>query len=246
MPHLSDRMLVLFRRRLREADAMLTFLGETEGKRRAKAPSLYKASNKLAGTLQPFNVVDVVLYARSEEQVVWTVTQASLVRHHAALQQDVVRFAVANCAVEPIDALTEEIEPMPELYRLMTKALEHWNRNSPTRLELMALHLRVLTLLGYSPSFDCCLRTGVRESSAWQFSAQAGGLVDAASASVHDRPLSPAVLAAFRHLTHGGKASTCHVEESDVRAMMDVLREHLEYHGAWRPKAWRVLEEVMS
>ena len=244
MLQIRERMLVLRRRRLREADAALSLLGEHHGKLTAKAPSLSKTSNRLAGTLQPYNLVDVVLYARRKDQDMWTVTQAGLVRHHATLQEDVVRLAYAGCAVELVDALTPEPEPVPSLFRLTAAALEYWDRCPATRIELVAFHLRVLELAGLAPSFECCLRCGATEADRWRFSASAGGLVCTACAGPAARTLSVPALHTLRHLAGGGKASTCRAGEDAVKRMMALLHEHLEYHGAWRSKAWRFLEEV--
>ncbi len=246
MPQVQDRMLVIRRRKLRDADAMLTLVGQQLGKRTAKAPSLSKTSSKLAGTLQPYNVVDVVLYGRSEDQDIWTVTQAALVHYHQTLQNDITRLGYAACAVELVDALTEDSDPIPDIFQLLCASLSYWETHSPKCLELVAFHVRMLSETGLAPSFGSCIRCGAKDDTNWMFSAAAGGIVCSNCQTGLGRKVIPTVQKAFQHLLNGGKASQLSLSDPDVKDMMAIVHDHLEFHGAWQPKAWRFLEELMG
>lgn len=246
MPQIRERALVLRRRKMGEADALLTLLGEVHGKQTAKAKSVTKTTSKLAGTLQPYNVIDVLLYAPAEDRDVWTITQASIVRHHTTLQNDVIRYAYSGCAAELADALTEPGEAVPELYHLIVAALDYWDRNIPTLLELVAFHLRILYLVGLSPVFQYCVRCSRTNSPTWFFSSRDGGVVCGNCSNHGDRLVPDEVWRTFLLLAGGGKASQCRIDNQNAKRMLEILHEHLEFHGSIRQRAWRFLEEVVK
>jgi recombinational DNA repair protein (RecF pathway) len=88
------------------------------------------------------------------------------------------RFAAASLIVELIDAFCEPELPLPDVYELLTGAIEAISRADDPRALLPRFSLRLLDMLGLAPPADTCVRCGKPLASRAWLDAQAGGLID--------------------------------------------------------------------
>ena len=96
MPILHTEAITLRRRRGREADALVTLFTKGAGKILVSTRGVRKSTSRYAGVTQPFNHLNVILYAKVRDQEIWTLTQASLMEAFDAIQNDLKRMAWAS------------------------------------------------------------------------------------------------------------------------------------------------------
>ncbi len=130
-----------------EQDARLSLFTETFGKITARAKSIRKITSKLAGHLQPFNVVMVRLVEKGEMRVVDALTEIPA--------RNADYYAVART----VDVLTAEGQPDEELWNLLSN-LPH--------LQTVDIR-RVLGILGFDPAFAKCNNCDTREIAVFSF-----------------------------------------------------------------------------
>ncbi|MEO7125242.1 MAG: DNA repair protein RecO [Nakamurella sp.] len=117
-----DSAVVLRVGKLGEADRIVTLLSRRSGRIRAVAKGVRRTRSRFGGRLEPFNHVDVQLYAG---RTLDTVTQAVTVDPFGArIASDYGRYTAATVIVETADRLaSEERQPWLRLYLLVVSAL---------------------------------------------------------------------------------------------------------------------------
>lgn len=176
MPILNSEVITLRRRRTRDADALVTLWSQTEGKIVASTRSVLKTSSRYAGVTQPFNRLHAILYAKTEDRDIWTLTQASLIESYETIQNDLSRMTFAANLVEWIDALSGEFQSSNRVWCILTELLPRWNRQTPLEEELMYYQLHLLIDAGLQPHIGQCQACQRAQSNHWYYVTEAGGL----------------------------------------------------------------------
>ena len=105
-----DAAIVLRTQKLGEADRIVTLLTRQHGKVRAVAKGVRRTRSRFGARLEPFMVVDVMLY---EGRSLDTVTQAeTLAPYGDPIARDYVAYTAATAMLETAERLTEEREPV--------------------------------------------------------------------------------------------------------------------------------------
>ncbi|MFH1738377.1 MAG: DNA repair protein RecO [bacterium] len=234
----------LRRWRTQEADALYLVFAEALGKVTVKARGVAKTTSRLAGVLQPYNRIHLVLYTKQEDQDVLTVTQASLVQHYPKIQNDLAKLSLTACAVELIDSCTGESESNSTLWSLLTKLLDFWDESDATQAQLAAFALRVLKATGFEPHLSACAKCGIDERSEWYYSPERGAILCPACRRMELFTLSGGARSVMRRLTAGEKLSALSYKDGEVQEMLMFLDEHIGYHVGRRSRALRVLQQM--
>lgn len=177
MPLLNTEAVTLRRRRMRDADALVALWGRTCGKIVASTRSVLKSSSRYAGVTQPFNRLQVILYAKYDDQDIWTLTQASLVESFDAIQNDLNRISCASHLIEWIDALSGEFQSSERIWTLLLDMLNQWNKNPPRIEELSYYQLHLLIDAGLQPQIGHCRNCQRTSSRVWFYRVQDGGIL---------------------------------------------------------------------
>ena len=173
MPVYKAEAIVLRRRPLGEADRVLTLFTREWGKLSAVARGVRKSTSRLAGRLEPFSRVEMLL-ARGRGALD-IVAQAEMLQGMAELRHDLQRFAAAAVAAELLEAATPERESHPEVFGLMVGTLNLLARDDPSALPWFAL--RLVTLVGFQPTLEACAVCGRRPEPSPSWSHPLGGVV---------------------------------------------------------------------
>ena len=140
----ADRIVCLFSRELGRLDAVV------KGVRRTKS--------RWGGRLEPFGVVDVVLF---RGRTLYTITSAQLVVAFWHLREDREAMAAAALACEAVAGLFGEEERHDRVFNLLARALTEIERgfDGPARSAplLLGVLMKLLHEAGYLPVLDQCV-----------------------------------------------------------------------------------------
>ncbi len=145
---------------LGEADRIVSFVTDTNGKVRAVAKGIRKTKSRIGARLEPGTHVSLLIYqARGDLDIV---SQADTINPHKHIREDLDRLTHAASLLEAVDLVSQEGQTDSQLYRMLVGALKSLDEaDSP--LMVSAFYWRVLAHEGFEPSLDTCVRCGSTE-----------------------------------------------------------------------------------
>lgn len=147
----KTRGVVIKRMNYGEADRILTIFTERLGKIKALARGVRKITSKMAGNLEPYNLLDLEV---REGKTFYTITSAEIAE---CLDCD-RRLSTSSQAVyisEIIDKIFEEGERSPETFDIYSDCLRHLSK-STNNLTLRFYELQILEQAGFRPDLFHC------------------------------------------------------------------------------------------
>jgi DNA repair protein RecO (recombination protein O) len=238
----KTRGIVLRARNLGEADKIFTLFSQTHGKLDAIAKGVRRAKSHVAGRLEFACEADLEMHrGRSLDVIV----SAEISRSRFASVVDPGAFATAHLVAELVDAFCEPDMALPDVYALLSGALEALAAMADPAALVPRFELRLLDALGYAPAGDRCVRCAatLENAPAWG-DFEAGGL-----ACERCRPhradaieLEPADVANFQALgaARGSLGAALFATPAAARA----IDGFVSYHLGKRPKSTKLLAEL--
>ncbi len=158
---------------LGEADRIVSFITDTNGKVRAVAKGIRKTKSRIGARLEPGAHVSLLIFqSRGDLDIV---SQADTINPHRRIREDLDRLTHAASLLEAVDFLAQEGQADSQLYKMLAGALNALDEaDSP--LIVAAFYWRVLAYEGFEPSLDVCVRCGSTEDIAG-FDAAGGGVL---------------------------------------------------------------------
>ena len=206
-----------------EADRIVVFMTETEGKVRAVAKGARK-SKRYAALLEPTVHVDVQLYRGRGD--LDTVTQVQAVDGFPAIRGDLDRLTRASSFLEAVDHVTPDREPHEPLYRMLVGALRTVAGDNP-KLTAAGFFLKLLALEGLEPVLDRCISC---ESTELLVSFDPVGFGTRCENCRQGVPISDEGLRICRLMLTGGLAAALRLPDSpvldDVNRLAATMVEH--------------------
>jgi DNA repair protein RecO (recombination protein O) len=156
MPTYRDEAVILRTHKLGEADRIVTALTRYHGQVRAVAKGVRRTGSKFGARLEPFMVADIQFY---EGRNLDTVSQAeSIGAYGKEIIEDYSAYTAATAMVETAERLTGEMST-PQQYLLLVGALRSLaNKEHLPAHVLDSYLLRALSVAGWAPNFDSCVR----------------------------------------------------------------------------------------
>lgn len=144
-----------------EADKIAVILTREEGKIQAVAKGARRPRNRFAAAIQLFTYMKAQLYRGRNLD---TLSQADIADSFRNLREDLVRMAYATYACELMDALLPERQKHESPFLLLLTSLYLFNEPemAPEPI-LRAYELKLLSMLGFRPSFESCVGCGTTE-----------------------------------------------------------------------------------
>ena len=230
-----------------EADRIITVLTPGYGKLRCIAKGVRRSTSRMAGHLELFAHVHLML-ARGRELDV--VTQASTVAPFRELREDLLRSAHAYHLAELVDGFLQDRDENRAVFSLLEQALAALAEGT-TSPELVARHFEVQLLgaVGFRPELVACL--GCSEAIAPGpngYSASLGGVLCPACAPREEsaRPILTDTLKLLRLLQRTPSVVDLRltVVPATLRDVERLLRAHLELVLERRLKAVEFVRHV--
>ena len=171
----STTAIVLRRIDLGDKDRIITLYAKEHGKLSAVAKGARRPGSKLAGTCEPLTYARMFLSRGRDLDVL---SQSDIRESFPGLRGNMTAIAYSIYLLELTSSSVDERQPNPDLFDTLLSSL--YVLESGTDPEIAARHfeLQLLSLLGYEPQVDACLRCGReigRERIA--FSPSLGGIV---------------------------------------------------------------------
>jgi DNA repair protein RecO (recombination protein O) len=233
-----EQGVVLRTWKLGEADRIVVFLTQGEGKVRAVAKGVRKTKSRFGGRLEPFSHVDLSLYRGRELDIV---TQAEVINPFRSLREDYDRVVAGAAMLEAVDQVAQEREAAIRLYLLLVRALRALDGGArDPSVVLDAFLLKLMALEGYRPALTECAGCGASDQPPRCFSiARGGGLCERCRSGQEStldagtRPLLAALLGDDLDTSAGTDPAPASRREAGA-----LVKGYVEYHLDRRLRAY--------
>lgn len=164
-----------------ESDKIVSFLTEYYGKIVGIAKGAKRSRKRFMNTLEPFSLVNLRFQDRSHSSLAFVVA-CDLLTCFQGLATSLEKIAFASYLVEITDGLIGEREENRPVFAHLRDALVYLDQGGTSLSFLTFFELRLLKLVGYQPSLECCRRCGKNRRvggfhAFWRFSPQDGGIL---------------------------------------------------------------------
>jgi DNA repair protein RecO (recombination protein O) len=201
-----DQGVVLRTIKLGETDRIVTILTQGHGKVRAVAKGVRKPGSRFGARLEPMTHVALQCYrGRGDLDIV---NQTETIDANRALREHYGCLTHAVSMLEATDQVAQERESNPALYRMLVRALRTLAA-TPSPLVSGAFFWKLLSLEGFHPMLDECVRCGAGESVETgpvefvAFDLDEGGVLCDTCGRFAGKRLSPEALALVRRILGG-------------------------------------------
>lgn len=161
---------------LREADRILEIYSDELGKIRAVARGVRKIQSKLAGHLEPFTYVDLML-AKGRGDLP-TITGAKAISHFSGLRKDVERMASASYLAELVSRLNPDEQTSKRFPALLRDSFEALDTGHRPAQVVAYYEWYAVTAAGWQPELDHCVNCYEKlYPQGLSFSLSAGGVL---------------------------------------------------------------------
>lgn len=172
--------IILKRENFQESDRILTIYTKEHGKIKASAKAARKITSKLAGNLELFFYVHLML---AQGRNIDKIAASEVIENYAKLRTDLDKIRLASYLVNLLDRLTKVLHKDNNIFNLLkntiflinaTEKLERWQAK---KIEWFFIW-RLLAFLGFQPEiFNCTVCHRKILASYIVFSLRRGGLV---------------------------------------------------------------------
>ena len=240
MPGLyRDRGVVLRTVKLGEADRIVSFMTQGHGKVRAVAKGIRKSGSRFGARLEPTSHVALQCYQGRELDVV---TQVETIDANRALRESYACLIHAVPMLEAVDQVAQEGEPAPELYRMLVGALKTLSA-TPSPVVTPAFFWKLLSLEGFHPYLDGCVRCGDELGPFTAFDLGDGGVLCATCGRLGGVRVEPEALGFLARIV-GGELNRALAEPPAPEHVHEIERLGvlaLEYHSERRLRSAALL-----
>lgn len=162
--------------RLKEADRIVTLLTESRGKISALAKGIRRAKSKFGARLEPFNLVELLIYKGSSLDII---TSVEIIDSFPRLRDDFEKSNIALAMLDLVDKVMID-QPDKRIFDFLLTGLSALSDLSDNLdLFLTAFDIKLLSLSGFMPVLSRCLscHRPISKSLAIFVTPQSGGII---------------------------------------------------------------------
>ena len=150
----QTKAINLRRSNIGEHDRRYIFYTEKYGKLSAMGRGTNKVLSKLAGSLEPFQLIDFTFASGKSQN---TVIAADVMTAHAKLRSNEKKLSQANFIIEIIDLMMEEWQADSMIWRLVNNTIKFIDDGkSVSKIIGPYFVIRLFTILGTAPDLAYC------------------------------------------------------------------------------------------
>lgn len=142
--------LILRTRPLTETSLIVHWLTPELGRVATVAKGARRAKSPFAGKLDLFYAAEFS-FSRSCRSELHNLREVKLHGTHGAIREDILKLQQAAYAVNFLEQVTETETPLPEIFELLRGFLQFLCAQKPAPLNIFALELKLLHVLGLGP-----------------------------------------------------------------------------------------------
>jgi len=162
---------------LSDTDKLVTFYTERFGKVKAVAKGARRIKSRYGASLEPLTLVSLIYFGK-EHQALFRVNQCDIVEYHHEIRDSLDTFFYALYFIELLDSLTAEGHSDAKLFSFVSEALEILSPDHNPELLCRFYELQMLSLLGYKPRLEQCVKCRQFPRSHWVgFSYNSQGII---------------------------------------------------------------------
>lgn len=175
--------IVLKKTKLGESDLIIHGLAKDGSQVRCVAKGARKPTNANSSRLELLNTVQGMLVHGKNLDII---KDTKLVKHHRVISEHPLRFNAACLGIEPLDASIQQDLPVESLFDMTSSYLSYLEQcpEHVLSLSFVAYWIKLISLLGFRPSFSHCVACGkelpcieAKGGAAQAFSFEEGGVV---------------------------------------------------------------------
>ncbi len=176
MPLYHTAAVVIRRRDFGEADRIITFFTHDFGKIKCIAKGSRRFKSKFSGKLEPLTFIRIIYFGK-ENQNIYQINSCDIIRSFHKIGEDYKRLNICSYIVELIDTMFKEKDPNKELLGLLLNIFSLIEESSDVDTVLRIFEVRLLSLLGYKPVLDVCVRCNRPVDGVIRFNLIKGGII---------------------------------------------------------------------
>ena len=238
--------IVLRRIDLGEKDRILTVYTRELGKVSCVAKGSRRPGSKLGGASEPFTYSKMFLSRGRDLDIL---TQADIKESFPNVKADVRTVAYGVYMLELVSHFVDERQPNPDLFDTLLSSMYVLESGTDPEIATRHFELNVVSILGYEPQVDACVRCGKaigRQKVA--FSPSRGGLVCAkCGVAPNDAIWVPGAAASYVRALLRAEPQTLkdmNIPKPARRDLARILKWHIRYRLERELKTTEFLEAV--
>jgi DNA repair protein RecO (recombination protein O) len=159
-----------------EGHKMVKLYTEELGRTEATAFGARKTKSRFGSRLEPFTTGIFLLYHKDEHSP-YSIQDVEVTSQNNAIREDLNRFLIGNAVVEPVVRFVERMHRDKELFEILSSTLELLSIIGITKgLYLLSVYdLNFLSIMGYKPDWDNCVKCSNPMQNGETFSDAAAG-----------------------------------------------------------------------
>jgi DNA repair protein RecO (recombination protein O) len=178
MPQFKTSAIVIKTLDYGESDRIITLLTTDFGKIKGIAKGAKRSRRRFSNALELFTLSKVIFFDKRETSLV-RIEGCDIVDTFSAIRDDIRKIAFGSYFAELVDEMTAEREGNPDLFNTLKVFLSLLSDGEAETQILRVFEIRLLSLLGYQPELNRCLRCNepFEPGEGARFSVKKGGLL---------------------------------------------------------------------
>lgn len=240
--------IVLRRIDLGEKDRILTIYTKELGKLSAVAKGARRPGSKLSGASEPFTYSRMLLSTGRDLDVL---TQAEIRESFPNAKGDITSVAYAVYLLELVSHFTDERQANQELFDTLLSCMYVLESGTNPEITARYFELALLSLLGYEPHFDACLRCKRPIGRAKvAFSPALGGIIcERCGTPPSDAIWVPGAAASYVHAlrrTEPQNLRDMRIPKGARRDLANMLKWHIRYRLEHELKSTEFIQAIAA
>ncbi len=215
----------------RESSRIVTLFTKKKGKISVLAKGARRMKSQFGSTLQPMSHVQAVYYYRPS-RTLQVLSECSHVRPNHRISSSIEKLNVGLRVVELMQALLQEEEPDPQLFRLLVNVLTHLDGAEQNAEHLLyGFQMHLAAGLGFAPDFDSGLVDRLDEGGGL-LTLDTGTILPAGVEAAPARPASRAALQAFAFFARSALDAVTQVclPAAVARELSSLIEVYMRFH----------------
>jgi DNA repair protein RecO (recombination protein O) len=160
----------------RETSRIATFFTPDFGKIKGVLKGIRRDPKKFGSSVEKFSLNEIIYYQYRNSDI-HLVSHCDMKDFFSGLRQDLERMTAASYAAELIDTLMPAEEENLEIYNLMQAFLQCLQTTRDVGKLVQTFQIKILSLSGFKPHLETCVRCSKNVAEAPRFSLRLGGLL---------------------------------------------------------------------